>query len=154
MLTKIISGAQTGADQGALEATKQCGLQTGGWIPKGCRTEVGYEPYLRDKYQLTEHESSDYVPRTGNNVRDSDGTLIFTNNLKSAGTKCTKRWIKLYKKPSLIVKDMSNIDQVVQWVKENDIRTLNVAGNRESSNPGLQEAVRNFTMKIIAAMNL
>lgn len=152
-MIKIISGSQTGADQGGLEAAQQCGLQTGGWIPKGCRTEVGYELCLKDKYQLTEHESSDYVPRTGNNVRDSDGTLIFTNNLKSAGTKCTKRWIKLYKKPSLVVKDMSNVEEVVRWINEHNIQTLNVAGNRESSNPGLQEAVCDFMKKVIASVN-
>ncbi|MFO7971456.1 MAG: putative molybdenum carrier protein [Desulfobacterales bacterium] len=35
MLTKIISGGQTGADQAALDAAIELGIPHGGWIPKG-----------------------------------------------------------------------------------------------------------------------
>ena len=36
-LRKIISGGQTGADQGALSACVQCKFPYGGWVPKGRR---------------------------------------------------------------------------------------------------------------------
>lgn len=38
---RIISGGQTGADQGALVAAKQLGIETGGWTPRGFLTEAG-----------------------------------------------------------------------------------------------------------------
>ena len=46
-LTKIISGGQTGADYGALLAAHALGLETGGWAPKGWRTEDGPKPVTR-----------------------------------------------------------------------------------------------------------
>ena len=38
---KIVSGAQTGVDQGGLLAAIDLGLEWGGWVPKGWRTENG-----------------------------------------------------------------------------------------------------------------
>lgn len=37
LLSKIISGGQTGVDRGALEAALELGFDYGGLIPKGCR---------------------------------------------------------------------------------------------------------------------
>lgn len=34
-LASVISGGQTGADFGALLAARDCGIETGGWAPKG-----------------------------------------------------------------------------------------------------------------------
>jgi hypothetical protein len=34
-ITKIISGGQTGADQAALDAAIELGIDHGGWIPRG-----------------------------------------------------------------------------------------------------------------------
>ena len=48
MIGKIISGGQTGVDQAALRAAKACGIPTGGWAPKGWRTEDGPAPWLAD----------------------------------------------------------------------------------------------------------
>ncbi len=44
MLTKIISGGQTGADRAALDAAIKMGIDHGGWIPKGRKTEDGVFP--------------------------------------------------------------------------------------------------------------
>ena len=38
---KIVSGAQTGVDQGGLLTAIDLGLEWGGWVPKGWRTETG-----------------------------------------------------------------------------------------------------------------
>jgi Circularly permutated YpsA SLOG family len=43
---KIISGGQTGADQAGWRAAKACGLETGGWMPKGWKTELGCSPFF------------------------------------------------------------------------------------------------------------
>jgi predicted Rossmann-fold nucleotide-binding protein len=69
MLTKIISGGQTGADQAALDAAIELGIPHGGWIPKGRLTEAGPLP---EKYNLTEMPTKDYLKRTKQNVADSD----------------------------------------------------------------------------------
>ena len=74
-LRKIVSGGQTGADQGALSACVQAGFPYGGWIPKGRRTEKGKVPA---RYRMRQHWSRHYPPRTEKNVADSDGTVIFT----------------------------------------------------------------------------
>ncbi len=36
---RIISGAQTGADRGALDAADILGIPRGGWVPLGWRSE-------------------------------------------------------------------------------------------------------------------
>ena len=72
---KIISGGQTGADRAALEFAIKQGIPHGGWCPKGRRSEDGQ---IDAKYQLQETPSSNYLQRTEWNVRDSDGTVIFS----------------------------------------------------------------------------
>jgi len=76
MLTKIISGGQTGADRAALDAAIDLGIPHGGWIPKGRNAEDGTLP---DKYQLQEMPTASYPKRTEQNVIDSDGTLILSH---------------------------------------------------------------------------
>jgi hypothetical protein len=39
MLEKVVSGGQTGADQGGLRAARLAGIPTGGWAPKGWLVE-------------------------------------------------------------------------------------------------------------------
>jgi len=41
---KVVSGGQTGADIGAIEAAIYCKLDWGGWIPKGRKSENGRIP--------------------------------------------------------------------------------------------------------------
>ena len=43
-MIKIISGGQTGADQGALDAAIELDIPHGGWIPKGRLAEDGPLP--------------------------------------------------------------------------------------------------------------
>jgi hypothetical protein len=74
MIKKIVSGGQTGADRGALDAALECGIETGGWVPKGRLAEDGVIP---EKYMgLKEAPSKEPAVRTTLNVRDSDATLI------------------------------------------------------------------------------
>ena len=68
MVKKIISGAQVGADIAGLRAGKELGLETGGYVTRGCKTKNGYEPHLIDEYGLTELETEDYPSRTAHNV--------------------------------------------------------------------------------------
>ncbi len=92
----VVSGGQTGADQGALDAALKLGHTCGGWCPMGRRSEAGRIP---DRYPLQEHTSTKYPARTEANVRDSDGTLIFTYGEPTGGTALTVKLARLHRKP-------------------------------------------------------
>ena len=64
-INKIISGGQTGADQGALDAAIKLGIPHGGWLPKGRKTETGPLP---KKYKLKEMPTAHYPKRTKKNI--------------------------------------------------------------------------------------
>jgi hypothetical protein len=146
MLKKIMSGGQTGADRGALEAAKGLEFPYGGWVPLGRRAEDGKVPAEFD--QLTEHENPDYNPRTRDNVRDSDGTLIVCPHPMTPGSKVTLRFCREQEKV-VMVRDAAKVlddpeavaREVWAWIQLHKIETLNVAGTRESKCKGLQEEV-------------
>jgi hypothetical protein len=143
MLVKVISGGQTGADFGGLVAAKAAGLTTGGWIPKGFLTENGNDPSLGERFGLVETPTSSYYPRTYANVRDSDATVYFASNWSSPGTKATLKAVKQYVRPSFLVnlRDPRSPEEMVQWLREKDVKVLNVAGHRESVHPGVGDFV-------------
>ena len=161
---KIVSGMQSGADQGGAEAGKyDLGLQVGGRMPKGYRTlgEDGsnvYRPDFADEFNATEDESSSYPPRTKRNVDQSDGTLAFRFQ-PSAGTDRTVVYARTGKWEKGIIKSQDNGHRPVlvltnfentkinrrvirRFIERNNISVLNVAGHSEKSYPGIQQGVR------------
>src|SRR5208283_1924431 len=66
---RVISGGQTGADRGGLDAAIDLGLSHGGFCPKGRRAEDGTIP---KRYKLEETASADYADRTRKNVKTAD----------------------------------------------------------------------------------
>lgn len=137
-VTKIISGGQTGADRTALEVARELGIATGGHAPRGWRTDEGADPSLEALFGLVEHTSADYPPRTRANVENSDGTVIF-GNVHSPGCALTVRLCMVAKKPYL---DNPSPARLREWLERYAIRTLNVAGNRARTNPGIVAQVR------------
>lgn len=146
---KVIAGGQTGGDLGGLLGARDAGLRTGGTAPRGWKTERGPMPELAE-FGLVEHTSADYPPRTKDNVRAADGTVIFAP-VRSPGCELTARLCRDAKKPYLIVGEVGEetVDEVIRFVDKNNIRTLNVAGNRESVYRGLQEQVRQVIRKVV-----
>lgn len=134
---KIISGGQTGADQGALFAARDLGIETGGTAPKGWRTEDGPAPWLAE-YGLVEAESSNYQGRTLTNVRESDASVLF-GDIESSGSALTIGCCVATGKPYLCNPDAHSL---ARWTHIGGWKVLNVAGNRESKNPGIAERVR------------
>lgn len=131
-LEKIISGGQTGADQAGLDAAKDCGYQTGGTAPGGWRIEnydgtTGSNPKLAE-YGLVQHPSPSYPPRTKKNVKDSCGTAWF-GHTESPGAKLTIETARRENK-ALIINPTA--EALRDWLIVNQIRVLNVAGNRAS----------------------
>lgn len=150
-LTAVVSGGQTGADRGGLDAAIQLGLGYGGWAPKGWRAEDGQVPEIY-RAHMRESASPEYGMRTRLNVQDSDGTLIVSFGRElTGGSKYTAEQARAQKKPckhlELPAGGRSRVPDAVraallEWVEQNQISVLNVAGPRESKEPGLQAAVR------------
>ena len=146
---KIISGGQTGVDRAALDFAIQHGLEHGGWCPRGRLAEDGIIPLI---YQLRETDSAEYEARTEKNVLASDATLIVTREKElSCGTAFTKSRAEQHSRPVLIVGERDGVAPgaaaVSKLLEENKVRTLNVAGPRESQAPGLG----NFVRELLAA---
>ncbi len=156
-LVKIISGGQTGADRAGLYAAKELGLQTGGWMPVGFRTLDGDKPEYAELFGIIETVgSSAYPPRTAMNVKNSSGTIRFACDWESAGERLTMKMIQQYSKPyhSIKFEEYSNATQFFRigskfrtWIREKSIRVLNVAGNSESTAPGIYDFVFNFLVR-------
>ena len=157
-ITKIVSGGQTGADRGGLDAAIHCKIPHGGWCPKGRKAEDGIIP---DKYLLKETSSSGYLPRTEQNVIDSDATLIFTIGKLSGGSLKTMEFAQIHTKPVLRIdigeysrKDTVNF--ILRWF-EGDVTMptparnciMNIAGQRESKAPGIQEKVKAIMIDVL-----
>jgi hypothetical protein len=150
-LEKIISGGQTGADQGGLYGALDADLPTGGWIPHGFVTEQGPMPDLA-RFGLVETVSSDYPERTERNVKESDGTVIFNVAARgSKGSALTQRYCEKHGKPVLTFKAFSpgDVELVLGFIDRFNVKTLNVAGNRETSHPGIQKHVRKIIKDVI-----
>jgi hypothetical protein len=140
---KIVSGGQTGVDRGALDAAIALGIEHGGWCPRGRLAEDGVVP---SRYHLRELDSADYAERTARNVQDSDATLILYEGRMSGGTLLTMNVAKRYGRVYLVKKLTSQqhefaklIDDVVDWLRQHQPRSLNIAGPRESNRPGIEQ---------------
>lgn len=136
----IISGGQTGADQGALRGALDVGLLTGGWMPAKFRTEEGSRPDLAVQYGLREHHSPRYPPRTRMNVKISDAT-VWVGSIGSPGFLCTKRASKDYGKPWI---ENPSPAKLRDFVDAHKVLMLNVAGSSESRFPGAFELARSL----------
>ena len=134
MIKKIISGGQTGADQGALDVAIKLGIPHGGWIPEGRITEEGPLP---EKCDMQEMPTESYAARTEQNVIDSDGTLIIARGKLTGGTDYTRQMTLKHKKQLLGI-DLSLMGHfdaaslVASWIKLQGVQILNVAGPRAS----------------------
>jgi len=147
-IRKIVSGGQTGVDRAGLDVALYLQIEQGGWCPRGRLAEDGRIP---DKYELAETDSSEYRFRTEQNVIDSGGTLILYSESMSGGTLLTRRVAKKHDRPCLAVDLSVNPDaaEVRNWIRKEKIETLNVAGPRESSCPGVSDAAREFLLKVL-----
>lgn len=154
-LHKVISGGQTGADQGGLLAAWSVGVETGGVAPANYKTQAGHNPLL-EILGLSPHRDPNYNVRTKLNVDGSDGTIIIAHNVASPGTAYTMRMAATLGKPyhvlniSELVRHLAlgeKIEnelvtitdfgtQLFDFIVKNRISCLNVAGNREIHSDG------------------
>ena len=143
---KIISGAQTGVDQGALQAAIDLGLEWGGSVPKGWRTENGtVGAVFRPK--MTELASSNY--------------LILTQSYPlSGGTLKTRFFCEEAMRSHFVVSfgEADAVAKVRTWLGQffaaprTTPFVLNVAGPRESKASGIQKQTRRFLAEVLSGM--
>lgn len=145
-IEKIVSGGQAGVDRAALDTALALGIPCGGWCPKGRRAEDGVIP---ERYPLTETISKDYRVRTRRNAREADGTLILVRGSLSGGTALTRRLAEEMGRPCLVINltRRPRTSDVRAWLAANNIRILNVAGPRESGQPGICIQARRFLQR-------
>jgi hypothetical protein len=137
----IISGGQTGADRAGLDWAIKHNIPHGGWCPKGRKSLDGP---LDSKYLLKETPSAEYLERTEWNVRDSDATVVFTLAEKATGgSQKTLTFARKHKKPFLHVHrgTLGASEKLRAFLEKHSVRRLNVAGSRESKEPGIYERV-------------
>ena len=154
-IAKLISGGQTGADRAALDVAIFLDIPHGGWCPKGRRAEDGP---IADRYRLTETESARYFTRTVMNIREADATVVLSLCPMSqlpprGGSALTIRLAEdastLWAHFDLTEAGPFMIHQFRAWLAEGQVGTLNVAGPRESTAPGMYAAVRAFLLRTL-----
>lgn len=145
---RIVSGGQTGVDRAALDVALELGMPCGGWCPRGRKAEDGP---IDERYPLKETESAKYDVRTRRNVRDSDGTLVLTIGEPVGGTALTIAVAERERKPLLVLDlDLQPVPSIVhEWLELHQIRTLNIAGPRKSTLPGIDSLAQKFVLEVL-----
>ncbi len=154
----IVSGGQTGAQRGALQAAIDMAIGHGGWAPAGWRADDGEVPAVyRARMRLT--SSADYGMCTRLNIQGSDATLVVSLAAQLTGSaafvdRAAERMGRTYLHLVLPAGGLSSIPnglrgELVAWLEEERIGVLNVAGPLEVEAPGIQEAVRDALVWVL-----
>jgi hypothetical protein len=148
-IERLLSGGQTGVDRAALDVAMALNIPCGGWCPRGRRAEDGR---IAQRYPLQEMATASYADRTVQNVIDSDGTLILALGRLSGGTLLTTNVAQRRGKPWLFadLRRPPDVAVVHDWLSENAIRVLNVAGPRRSQAPTIYGLVTSFLLKLLS----
>jgi len=150
-VTKVVSGGQTGADRAALDAAIAAGLEYAGWCPLGGWAEDFLTPpgLLAAYPKLREASSPDPAVRTRLNVRDSDATLVVRRpSVTSPGTDLTVALARDLGRPLLVT--AGDLEEAMAWLAGLGTQlTLNVAGPRESHDPGIYQVTRRLIDELL-----
>lgn len=159
MITRIISGGQTGVDRAGLDAALKLGIAIGGWCPRGRKAEDGTIPLV---YPLTETTTAAYPERTRRNIQEADATLILVDNDSQVvgGTLLTLNMCRYWKKPCCVIKldfllggdTAPSMSDVRQWLERDKVQTLNIAGPRESKYPGIHDRAKAFLVELLRGL--
>ena len=156
---KIVSGAQTGSDRGALQAAKyDLKVNHGGFMTSDRKAEDNMGDEVLEEFGMDTVASTQYPSRSQKNVDISDGTLAIRMKPSRGTDKTivyarTREWdfgvVKSQDdghRPVLVLRDFDNTEnnrkKIRDFIDKNNISVLNVAGHTESSVPGMQEGTR------------
>jgi hypothetical protein len=144
VLDRVVSGGQTGADQAGWRAARASGIATGGWMPEDFLTEAGPRPDFAEMFGAVEIPGGGYPERTRANARDSDATVWFGDPASPGGRTALRTCTGLGKPVMEVLDGFTGPSDVANWIVAQAIRVLNVAGNRESTEPGIGDWVERF----------
>ena len=136
MIEKIISGGQTGVDRAALDVALTLAIPHGGWCAAGRQADDGPIPA---KYQLVETAHLDHTVRSEFNIKGSDGTLMIYRGELHGGTAYAVELAKHLDRPvlTLNLEQTPSVASIIDWIKNHNIKTLHIGGQREINNPGI-----------------
>jgi len=138
MLKKIISGGQPGAARAALDWAISHDFPYGGWCPRWRRAQDGK---LDERYNALEETSLPiYTQAKEWNVRDSDGTVVFTLEEElDSFTKKTVNFAQEHEKPChhFCGTGYESAKDLLHFIERNQIETLNIAGSHDSDELGI-----------------
>lgn len=95
---------------------------------------------------MKESPSSSYILRTERNVRDCDGTVVFSiAAVLTGGSKRTVEFARKHEEPCLHLSATSDGNKAArllrEFIRQHGIKVLNVGGPRGSQVPGVAEFV-------------
>ena len=157
LFARIVSGGQTGVDRAALDLVLEFGIDAGGWVPKGRRTEENVP--LPAKYKnMIETPSTDYETRTEWNVRDSDATLLISRGKLDGRSALTLELAMKLERPYLYVNleklgIPECIDLILKWLSHGEYEVLNIAGPRLSEDEEIYDKACLILRPIFIAFN-
>ena len=152
VVKKIVSGGQTGADRAALDSAIAHDIPHAGWCPSGRLSEDGV---ISPRYRLRETPAAGYAQRTEWNVRDSDGTVIFSlAPLLTGGSLATAEFARRLGRPCLHLSreagDGAELGRrLAAFLRRHRIKVLNVAGPRASVEPEIGAFVKQVLARVL-----
>jgi hypothetical protein len=158
---KVTSGGQSGVDRAALDAAIACGIDYGGWCPRGGWAEdFPSPPGVLLKYPLLkETPLFDSAQRTEWNVRDANAILIVVEEggiTVSKGTALAVELAQRYRHPTLTIEpsDPEARTRAIAWLAAQratfgDGFVLSIGGPRESEAPGIYAHTLEFLHDVL-----
>lgn len=146
MIRKIISGAQDGVEQAALDVARSLYLSFGGWIP---RSQAREDSELVKNYRLNIMDSDDPVQCVEQNILESDGVLIITMGAPTGNANTGRHLAERYGLPFLYI-DMERLPafeaakRIEAWIAEYSIEVLSVTGSRDSPHTDIYKTARDI----------
>lgn len=149
-MARVVTGGQSGVDRAATDVAIAHGVPYGGWVPlEGWAEDHVVAPGVLTRYPaFCESPSVDPAERTARNVAEADATLLLVlDDAPSPGTALTQRCAADLEVPWVVVELSSpsrdaRLGSLLAVLAPHC--TLNVAGPRESEQPGVYDAARSF----------
>lgn len=153
LVRKVVSGGQTGAAEAGWRAALACGISTTGWMPPGFLTEHGPRPDFAPTYNAREACNHSEERLVEANVCDSDGTLWFGTDRGDGASDIILSCVT-NGRPYLVIDpdDPDAMGDVLDWLHEREVKSLNVAGDTESITPGIGRRVEEFLIKVFECL--
>jgi hypothetical protein len=173
VITTIVTGGQSGADQAGWRAARSLGIACAGWMPPDFATEGGPRPEFASLYGAQALAIDDYRDlfgqvdwkaayrdRTFLNAEMADACVWF-GNPSTPGGWCTQRaCMKANIDYNVIVEPRRHADDgdpplsewLANYTSAEAVRTLFVAGNRESKSPGIGAWVESYLAEVFRSI--